>query len=184
MLEFSPIFSFDKTKISSKMLLKNTRIHRTLHTNIKKLQIGRIGITECSGKVVRLWLPNELNLINSPQSSNNETLEKAFNELDEYFTGKRHTFSVDLCIETRDFTNKTLKTLQNVPYGSVRTYKEIAILLNKPNAFRAVGTACNKNPIPIFIPCHRVIGNNGKLRGYRGGLALKQYLLKLESINK
>ena len=72
------------------------------------------------------------------------------------------------------------KELQNIPYGQTTSYKEIAQKINKPKACRAVGMANNKNPLPIIIPCHRVIGSNGKLIGYAGGLKLKNYLLELE----
>jgi len=71
--------------------------------------------------------------------------------------------------------------LQKIPYGETKTYKEIAKMINSPEACRAVGNANNKNPIPIIIPCHRVVGTNGKLVGYAGGLTIKKKLLNLEN---
>jgi methylated-DNA-[protein]-cysteine S-methyltransferase len=74
-----------------------------------------------------------------------------------------------------------LNALMEIPYGEIRTYKEIAVSLQKPNAARAVGGACNKNPLPIIIPCHRVIGSNKSLTGFAGGLRIKKFLLELEN---
>ena len=77
---------------------------------------------------------------------------------------------------------KVWKALENIPYGSVATYKDIAYSINSPNAFRAVGMANNKNRLPIIVPCHRVIGSDNSLTGYAGGLEVKKYLLEIESI--
>lgn len=101
-------------------------------------------------------------------------------QLDEYFQGKRTTFSLPFKLTGTPFQLAVWKELQNIPYGQTTSYKEIAQKINKPKAYRAVGMANNKNPLPIIIPCHRVIGSNGKLIGYAGGLKLKNYLLELE----
>ena len=109
-----------------------------------------------------------------------ELLSMATIQLDEYFQGKRTTFSLPFKLTGTPFQLAVWKELQNIPYGQTTSYKEIAQKINKPKACRAVGMANNKNPLPIIIPCHRVIGSNGKLIGYAGGLKLKNYLLKLE----
>lgn len=109
-----------------------------------------------------------------------ELLSMATIQLDEYFQGKRTTFSLPFKLTGTPFQLAVWKELQNIPYGQTTSYKEIAQKINKPKAYRAVGTANNKNPLPIIIPCHRVIGSNGKLIGYAGGLKLKNYLLELE----
>lgn len=109
-----------------------------------------------------------------------ELLSMATIQLDEYFQGKRTTFSLPFKLTGTPFQLAVWKELQNIPYGQTTSYKEIAQKINKPKACRAVGMANNKNPLPIIIPCHRVIGSNGKLIGYTGGLKLKNYLLELE----
>lgn len=109
-----------------------------------------------------------------------ELLSMATIQLDEYFQGKRTTFSLPFKLTGTPFQLAVWKELQNIPYGKTTSYKEIAQKINKPKACRAVGMANNKNPLPIIIPCHRVIGSNGKLIGYAGGLKLKNYLLELE----
>lgn len=109
-----------------------------------------------------------------------ELLSMATIQLDEYFQGKRTTFSLPSKLTGTPFQLAVWKELQNIPYGQTTSYKEIAQKINKPKAYRAVGMANNKNPLPIIIPCHRVIGSNGKLIGYAGGLNLKNYLLELE----
>ncbi len=109
-----------------------------------------------------------------------ELLSMATIQLDEYFQGKRTTFSLPFKLTGTPFQLAVWKELQNIPYGQTTSYKEIAQKINKPKAYRAVGVANNKNPLPIIIPCHRVIGSNGKLIGYAGGLKLKNYLLELE----
>lgn len=109
-----------------------------------------------------------------------ELLSMATIQLDEYFQGKRTTFSLPFKLTDTPFQLAVWKELQNIPYGQTTSYKEIAQKINKPKAYRAVGMANNKNPLPIIIPCHRVIGSNGKLIGYAGGLKLKNYLLELE----
>ncbi len=109
-----------------------------------------------------------------------ELLSMATIQLDEYFQGKRTTFSLPFKLTGTPFQLAVWKELQNIPYGQTTSYKEIAQKINKPKAYRAVGMANNKNPLPIIIPCHRVIGSNGKLIGYVGGLNLKNYLLELE----
>ena len=109
-----------------------------------------------------------------------ELLSMATIQWDEYFQGKRTIFSLPFKLTGTPFQLAVWKELQNIPYGKTTSYKEIAQKINKPKACRAVGMANNKNPLPIIIPCHRVIGSNGKLIGYAGGLKLKNYLLELE----
>ncbi|MEE9168363.1 MAG: methylated-DNA--[protein]-cysteine S-methyltransferase, partial [bacterium] len=97
-----------------------------------------------------------------------------------YFRGKRMTFSVPIRFDGTDFQNKVWHALTEIPYGQTVTYKEVAEKIGNPKAVRAVGNANNRNPIAIVVPCHRVIGADGKLVGYGGGLEMKEKLLKLE----
>jgi len=107
-------------------------------------------------------------------------LKKAAKQFDEYFNKKRRNFDLPLVLQGTDFQIKDWKALQKIPYGQTRSYGEIAAMIGKPKACRAVGTANNRNPICIVIPCHRVIGHDGSLTGYGGGLKLKRKLLDLE----
>ena len=109
-----------------------------------------------------------------------DVLISAIEELKEYFSKKRKEFDIPLKMKGTDFQKKCWRELQNIPYGETRSYKDIAESIGSPKAYRAVGLANNKNPISIIIPCHRVIGINGKLVGFGGGLDKKSYLLKLE----
>jgi len=103
-------------------------------------------------------------------------------QLDQYFDGKLKEFTIPLdFVNGTDFQRSVWEALQSIPYGETRSYKDIAIKIGNPKAVRAVGGANNKNPIGIVVPCHRVIGSNGKLVGYAGGLDKKEMLLKLES---
>lgn len=104
----------------------------------------------------------------------------AIRQVSEYFEGKRTTFDLPLQMTGTDFQKNVWRELCNIPYGETRTYKQIAIAIGNPKAVRAVGLANNKNPISIIVPCHRVIGSNGKLVGYAGGLDIKRWLLQLE----
>jgi len=102
-------------------------------------------------------------------------------QLDEYFEGKRRRFDLEVDPRlTRDFGRTVLEELGRVPFGEVTTYGALAAKAGKPRAARAVGTIMNRNPLPIVLPCHRVVGANGSLVGYAGGLERKQTLLRLE----
>jgi methylated-DNA-[protein]-cysteine S-methyltransferase len=108
-------------------------------------------------------------------------VEPARRQLDEYFDGKRQRFDVDVDLRlARDFGRAVLRELAAVPFGEVTTYGALAARAGKPRAARAVGMIMNRNPIPIVLPCHRVVGANGSLVGYAGGLERKRSLLELE----
>ncbi len=101
-------------------------------------------------------------------------------QLDQYFAGKRRHFDLPLDPTGTAFQRNVLRALQDIPYGKTCTYGDIAIAINRPKAVRAVGAANGRNPIPIIIPCHRVIGADGSLTGFGGGLPAKRWLLELE----
>ncbi|HWH55091.1 MAG TPA: methylated-DNA--[protein]-cysteine S-methyltransferase [Gaiellaceae bacterium] len=102
-------------------------------------------------------------------------------QLDEYFEGRRQRFDLEVDLRlARDFGRLVLRELAEVPFGEVTTYGALAARAGKPRAARAVGTIMNRNPVPIVLPCHRVVGSTGSLVGYAGGLERKQALLKLE----
>ena len=107
-------------------------------------------------------------------------VKRCVKQLDEYFGGRRREFSVNLLPEGTDFQKKVWNELTKIPFGETRSYKDMAAFIGNIKAVRAVGNANGKNKIGILIPCHRVIGNNGKLVGYGGGLWRKEWLLKHE----
>ena len=115
-----------------------------------------------------------------PVSDASATLDMAERELQEYFAGKRRTFDVPLKLHGTDFQMLVWNALIEIPFGETRSYLDIARDIGKEKACRAVGRANNHNPLPIFIPCHRVIGKDGSLTGYAGGLDMKRHLLQLE----
>jgi len=108
-----------------------------------------------------------------------EQLSSVVSQLNQYFYEGRKSFDIYYKLDTSNFRKTVYETMKQIPYGTTVTYKELAINANSPNAFRAVGTTCGKNPLPIIIPCHRVTSVNG-IGGYTGGLNIKRFLLNLE----
>jgi methylated-DNA-[protein]-cysteine S-methyltransferase len=107
-------------------------------------------------------------------------LDDVRRELDEYFEGKRREFDLPLDLRVAPFHADVLAQLALVPYGQTETYGALAAKAGRPKAARAVGTVMNRNPIPIVLPCHRIVGANGSLTGYAGGLDMKRHLLRHE----
>ena len=130
----------------------------------------------------------ELHFANSPDHQmmasvslhQDPSLARVATQLDEYFRGERTSFDLDLDLRGTDFQQRVWRELQNIPYGGTASYGEIAARIGNPKACRAVGMANRRNPIPIIIPCHRVIGRDGSLTGFGGGLDVKERLLALE----
>lgn len=109
-----------------------------------------------------------------------ECVKEGIRQLEEYFKGIRKGFSLKLLLQGTPFQKLVWQQLKRIPYGKVVSYGDVARAIGKPRAFRAVGNANNKNPVAIIVPCHRVIGSNGKLVGYGSGLWRKEWLLKHE----
>ena len=107
--------------------------------------------------------------------------QRPIRQLNEYFSGKRKTFTIKLAPEGTPFQQRVWQALQSIPYGRTLSYGQIAKAIGQPKASRAVGAANGQNPVSIIVPCHRVIGSNGKLVGYGGGLTIKEALLDHES---
>lgn len=110
-----------------------------------------------------------------------DTYNLIYDQLNEYFTGNRSKFKLPILLSGSDFQIKVWEKVAEIPYGETRSYKEIGKAIGEPDAARAVGNANRNNPLPIVIPCHRVIGANGGLTGYTGGLWRKRWLLELEN---
>ena len=111
-------------------------------------------------------------------------LLEACRQLREYFAGERKAFALPLAPAGTAFQKKVWAALREIPWGETRSYGDIARAIGKPTASRAVGMANGRNPLPVFIPCHRVIGTNGSITGYSGGLEKKRFLLRLEEISQ
>lgn len=127
-----------------------------------------------NGKYVPAVLPDWL------RDETHAVLRQARGELDAYFAGKLRTFSVPLAPRGTDFQKRAWAALLSIPYGETRSYGQQAAAIGRPTAVRAVGAANGKNPIGIIVPCHRVIGADGRMTGYAGGLDKKEFLLKME----
>lgn len=119
----------------------------------------------------------------APSESPTPLLQRASAQLCEYFAGKRKYFDLPCKVEGSEFQKRVWAELCRIPYGETASYGEIARRIGSPRAARAVGMANNRNPLPILVPCHRVIGADGRFVGYAGGLDKKEYLLKLEYKN-
>ncbi len=141
--------------------------------------IGQIGIQESGGRLTRLYLPSDPV---PPDDVPEETpaLREAAAQLRRYLAGELKTFDLPLAPAGTAFQRLVWTLLTSIPCGETATYGELAHQAGRPGAARAVGLACRYNPLPIFLPCHRVVGAGGKLTGYRGGLELKQRLLAIE----
>lgn len=139
-----------------------------------------IGVLEITGSETGILSIGFVDGDLAAQTAVPDCLKECVRQLDEYFNYKRKEFDLKLLPEGTDFQIKVWKELQTIPYGETVTYGEIAVKSGNCKACRAVGNANNKNMIAIIIPCHRIIGSNGKLTGYAGGLWRKEWLLKHE----
>lgn len=141
--------------------------------------IGKVSIGEEGGAIVWLGLPGTP-LPKDFAKEETELVQRAARQLAEYLSGERREFDLPLSPGGTEFMRQVYDALRTIPYGKTAAYGEIARQVGRPKAYRAVGLANNRNPIPIFIPCHRVVGASGALVGYGGGLPLKKRLLALE----
>lgn len=142
-------------------------------------KIGPVVIMDNGTEITNMDIADNFNAANM-NVCETKLINNASNQLYEYLNGKRIAFDIPLNPEGTEFQKKVWTALCEIPYGETRSYKQIAEAVGNSKASRAVGMANNKNPIMIFIPCHRVIGANGSLVGYAGGLDMKEKLLALE----
>lgn len=141
--------------------------------------IGPLTLTEEDGALIRLDFGKK-----GQAGPETPLLAEARNQLEQYFSGSLRRFTLPLQPKGTPFQQKVWAALLQIPWGETRTYGQVAAMIGQPKACRAVGMANNRNPLPIFIPCHRVIGANGQLTGYAGGLPAKERLLSLEHSNR
>lgn len=146
--------------------------------------IGNYGLQEKNGCLIRFWF-RATGLPTGISDVVNETplLRDANRQLNDYFDGRIKQFDLPMKFNGTLFQQQVWERLKAIPYGETRSYLDIATQLGNPNASRAVGRANHHNPLPIFVPCHRVIGKNGNLIGYAGGISIKILLLELEQRN-
>ena len=146
----------------------------------RQTEIGCIGLAERDGAIVELALRAKPMVDRLPEP---ELIRRGFAQIGEYLAGRRKTFDLPLHAEGTPFMRRVWDALLKIPYGKTRSYKDIAAAIGQPGAMRAVGMANNRNPIALIIPCHRVIGADGTLVGFGGGLEMKRRLLDLEADN-
>jgi len=142
--------------------------------------LGRVVIVETNDHITRISPAFNTNCL---QEERTETplIREAYRQIQKYFAGELYEFSLPLAPMGTDFMQSVWRALREIPYGETVSYKDIAVKVGNPKAVRAVGMANNRNPIAIVIPCHRVIGSDGQLVGYRSGLENKRKLLELEA---
>ena len=144
--------------------------------------IGILEINTTIGSIIRIKFvskPSKDSMNNSKKFS--DITQQVLSQINEYFNGDRRVFTIPFKLNLTPFYKRVLKEVHKVEYGSKASYGEIARLVGSDKAVRAVGTANSKNPLPIIIPCHRIISSNGGLGGYSGGLDKKSYLLRHEA---
>ncbi|NTV05670.1 MAG: methylated-DNA--[protein]-cysteine S-methyltransferase [Chlorobiaceae bacterium] len=141
--------------------------------------IGKVGIAECGGFITNLFFATD-SVPQEAEIGDTELHREAFRQLNAYLQKEQRAFTLPLAPSGTPFMQRVWQNLLTIPYGSTATYREIAGVSGNPLGARAVGMASHRNPVPVFIPCHRVVGSDGSLTGYRGGLGLKKELLELE----
>lgn len=144
--------------------------------------IGKIGIEEKNGFIVKVHFGSNTSF-KDKDIKEVDVIKKAYVELNNYLKGDIKEFTIPLKVDGTEFMKEVWDGLLKIPYGETLSYKELGKKIGRPKAARAIGLACNKNPIPIFIPCHRIVGSNGNLTGYLGGLNIKKKLLEIEKDN-
>jgi methylated-DNA-[protein]-cysteine S-methyltransferase len=164
-----------------KALKEKTEIYscKTIKSPVGELKL----VASDRGLVAILWEndnPQRIRLGPIQENKKQPVLLEAERQLNEYFSGKRERFSLRFDCDGTEFQKEVWRALATIPFGETRSYGQIARQIGRPAAVRAVGAANGKNPLSIVVPCHRVIGSNGKLTGFAGGLEIKASLLKLE----
>ncbi|MEH6588521.1 MAG: methylated-DNA--[protein]-cysteine S-methyltransferase [Halioglobus sp.] len=142
--------------------------------------VGRLRLVSNGEQLTAIEFENLQTEEAGGEECNDPALKACSDQLDEYFAGKRKNFELPLAPAGTEFQQNVWKALKAIPYGELRSYRDIAESLQNPKAVRAVGAANGKNPLPIVVPCHRVIGSDGSLTGFAGGLEAKRVLLRLE----
>jgi methylated-DNA-[protein]-cysteine S-methyltransferase len=162
---------------------QTTYSYKTVSSPVGQLKL----VATDRGLAAILWekdSPKRVRLGRLTENSNHPLLLETEQQLRDYFAGKRTTFSLPFDFAGTAFQKQVWEALMTIPFGKTPSYGEIARRIGRPEAARAVGAAIGRNPISIIVPCHRVIGSNGKLTGFAGGIGIKESLLRLESQEK
>ena len=162
------------------MKQSETRVDQSKESIIVESPLGVLTVTAQEDSVCSIGLAKDDSGEAATENAGCEVLRQAARELKEYFAGERTEFTFPIWAEGTPFQQKVWQALREIPYGQTRAYGEIAGLIGQAKASRAVGMACNRNPIMIAVPCHRVVGAKGALVGYAYGTDTKQKLLTLE----
>ena len=166
------------------MKQSETRTDQSKESIMVESPLGVLIVTAQDGDVCSIALAKDGSGEAATENADSEVLRNAARELNEYFAGKRTVFTFPMEPDGTPFQKSVWDALLKIPYGKTATYGQIAMAVGNPKGARAVGMACNKNPIWIAVPCHRVIGANGSLTGYALGMGMKQQLLTLEGAIK
>lgn len=150
------------------------------HIYFYNTMIGLLGICDDELGITDIYLAKDTKSYNNKELKETDLIREAAKQINEYLVGNRKEFNLPLHLKGTEFQRKVWQELGKIEYGATLCYKDVALNVGNEKASRAVGMANNKNPILIVIPCHRVIGKNGSLVGYGGGLELKSFLLNLE----
>jgi methylated-DNA-[protein]-cysteine S-methyltransferase len=150
------------------------------HYQLLDTPIGTLRLVSDGIALTKIEFPHQHTTASDEVETSNPALSACAVQLIEYFAGERQTFRLPLNAGGTVFQNEVWSALADIPFGELRSYSDIAIAIDRPKAVRAVGAANGRNPLPIIVPCHRVIGSNGSLTGFAGGIALKTKLLELE----
>ncbi len=146
--------------------------------------LGRVRIARTARGLAGLWFEGQKHhpgALQAPQRADDPLLRETARQLDQYFAGERRDFELPLDLQGTPFQQAVWQALQRIPAGRTRSYGEVAQVLGSPSAVRAVGAAVGRNPASLVVPCHRVLGRDGSLTGYAGGVERKQALLALEA---
>ena len=154
-----------------------------LKYTIMESPVGKLLLAGDDSGLQKIQFENNIQIDKNWQKDDKHFSE-SIQQLNEYFSGQRKQFDIKLNLQGTEFQKQAWLQLRKIEYGKTKFYAQVAEEMNRPKAARAVGLANNRNPIPIIIPCHRVIGKNGSLTGFAGGLDVKQQLLDLENSNK
>jgi methylated-DNA-[protein]-cysteine S-methyltransferase len=153
------------------------------HWTVYESPLGPLTLTGSGARLSGLYFPDRGPPL-PKQARDEHALAPALRQLDQYFAGERRSFELELELHGNPFKQAVWRELRGIPYGSTVTYKEIATRIGRLDRIRAVGGAVGATPVPIVVPCHRVVGSDGSLTGYGGGLERKQALLELEGARR
>ncbi len=156
------------------------KTHIPCHYQLLDTPIGSLRLVSDGVALTKIEFPQHHSICSGETETSDATLSACAVQLTEYFAGERQAFSLPLNAGGTIFQNEVWSALIDIPFGELRSYSDIAIAIGRPKAVRAVGAANGRNPLPIIVPCHRVIGSNGSLTGFAGGIPLKTKLLELE----